>query len=323
MREAPRFGALELTRYVAQQRKYWGYTAVDIFKFYGLITGLLMLVALTYARYFDLFGDIHSKPIEYKVFVAWFTGIPLLLLLPAVLGFFWWAAGALVGYTRWQLAQPVLWRWFWFSVLCFYGYVEFDPLDRIHPVMSTQGLAPAPNLLKLFDGEFTTFPFQWGYFILWALLCFLIVVAHVSYFADGLREVWFYTRRFHRYGASILTGFKQTMDVTRSVPVTRDWPREQPQLPAGFRGVPRLNVEQLTAAQAGAIVAADSSGAIVAAPGQPTVLFVDLGRFDFSPALAELADELGTPLLRFEPYWPEPAATREALVVPLTMGGGA
>jgi hypothetical protein len=87
--------------------------------------------------------------------------------------------------------------------------------------------------------------------------------------------------------------------------------------------VPRLNVEQLTAAQAGAIVAADSSGAIVAAPGQPTVLFVDLGRFDFSPALAELADELGTPLLRFEPYWPEPAATREALVVPLTMGGGA
>ena len=60
MREAPRFAALELTRYVAQQRKYWGYTLWDIFKFYGMIAGLLMLVVLTYVRYFDLFGDIHS-----------------------------------------------------------------------------------------------------------------------------------------------------------------------------------------------------------------------------------------------------------------------
>lgn len=316
MRERPRFAALDLTAYQPQPRLYWGYTARDIFKFYGLITGMLMLLALTYTRYFNLFDDIHNQPLEYKTFVLWFAGLPLLLTLPAILGFFWWAAGALVRHARWQMASPKLWRWFWFVVLVFYAFVEIDPLDRIHPVMSTQGLAPAPNLLKLFDGEFVLFSFQWGYFILWALFWFLVVIAHLSYLADGWRELWFYTRRFHRYGASILTGFKQTWEVAQSAPVTRPL-YAGPQLPEGYRGVPVLNVPVLTPEQAQCIIDADASGAIIAAPGQPTVLFVDLGRFAYCPALAELMDECGVPLLRFEARLVEPVARREDLLVPL------
>ena len=73
--------------------------------------------------------------------------------------------------------------------------------------------------------------------------------------------------------------------------------------------MPRLNVDRLSEAEARRIIAADGSGAIASAPGQPTVLFVDLGRFDHDPALAELRREDGTPLIVFEctvnGYWSE------------------
>jgi hypothetical protein len=214
----------------------------------------------------------------------------------------------------------VFWRWFWFGVLLFYGYVEFDPFDRIHPAMSSQGLAPAPNLLKLFDGEFELFRFQWGYFLLWFLFWFLLLVLHASYLAAGWRTVWFYVCRFHRYGASVLTGFRTTALTLNRSPITVDYPRQRVTPPGVIRGVPQLNVPRLTEDQARAVVAADESGAIVAAPGQPAVLFVDLGRFSWSPALAELVDEGGTPLLRFTDRLAGPVATRQALVVPLKGG---
>jgi hypothetical protein len=88
-------------------------------------------------------------------------------------------------------------------------------------------------------------------------------------------------------------------------------------LAPAFRGVPSLNVDRLSVEQARAIVAADGSGGISAAANQPTVLFVDLGRYCYSPALAELADDQGRPLLRFGAHWAAPAVERADLVVPL------
>ena len=44
--------------------------------------------------------------------------------------------------------------------------------------------------ILLFSGKVETFQFQWGYFLLWLLFWFLIVVVHVSYLADGLRDKW-------------------------------------------------------------------------------------------------------------------------------------
>jgi hypothetical protein len=316
MREV-RYQNGELTRYFPQARRYYGYTAMDWFKFYGFFISMFFYVVYTYTHYFELFDDIQQKSASYQTFVLWFAGLPLVLLLPAVLGFFWWAAGALVRYSQWQLRQPQLWRWFWFIAIGYLAFVEFDPLDRIHPLMSRGGLAPAPNLLKLYDGKLEFFQFQWGYFLLWLLFWFLVAIAHWSYVLNGIRVVWFYTKRFNRYGASILTGFRETLAVTRSAPVTVSWPAQRTPLPERFSGVPRLAVEQLTPDEAAAIIAADRSGAITAVPEQPTVLFVDLGRFDYDPALLELRSAEGAALLEYANYWAAPAARREDLVVPL------
>ncbi|MCH7472529.1 hypothetical protein IIA79_06210 [bacterium] len=308
---------LELTRHHALPRKYAGYTAMDWFKFYGMVAVLLFWLAYTYTKYFELFDDIADKEPAYQAFVMFFSGLPLLLVLIAALGFFWWAGGALMRHSRWGERHPLFWRVFWSAVLLFYGYVEFDPLDSIHPLMSRKGMAPAPNLLKLFDGEFEWFMFQWGYFLLWALFWFLVVAVHWSYILDGWRTVWFYGRRFERYGASVLTGFNVTAKTLRRPPVTRDWPREQPAIPPAFRGVPQLVASRLTEEQARAIIEADASGAIVAAPEQPTVLFVDLGRYVHSPALELLKDGDGALLLTFEDWWAPPTLSRESLVIPL------
>jgi hypothetical protein len=317
------YSGWELTRHVALPRRYFGRTARDWFRFYGLVAVLWFFVVMVYVRYFEMFDDIDNKSAEYQSFVAWFAGSALAVVLPAVIGFIWWAAGALVRYSKWQTVQPMLWRWFWVVMLAFYTYIEFDALDNIHPQMSHKGLGNAPDLIAMFETGYRLSDgiplakFQWGYFLLWALLWFLIAVLHWQYVIDGLREVWFYTQRFHRYGASVLTGFRETMRTHGRPPVTVDYSREKMHSPGAHRGVPQLNVARLTPEQAQAIIDADMSGAITPAPGQPTVLFIDLGCYDFSPALAELTDNDGTPLLRFSERWPEPGLSRSELVVPL------
>jgi hypothetical protein len=67
-------------------------------------------------------------------------------------------------------------------------------------------------------------------------------------------------------------------------------------------------------------MAADASGAVVAAPEQAAVLFVDLGRYDYAPELAELKGADGKPLLRFADWWASPTADRESLIIPLKPG---
>ena len=322
MRNAPTFDGAAMTLHHRRPSRYFGYTAMDWFKFYGFLALLLLWMAFTYTHYFSLFEDIESQSHDYQVFVAYFSGIPLLLVLPAVLGFFWWAAGALTRYSRWQLRQPMLWRWFWFGVLLFYACLGIDPLDSIQRTMSRKGLGLAPNLLALFDGRFETFQFQWAGFLLWTLFWFLVVAVHWSYVLNGLRVVWFYTLRFHRYGASLLTGFRETMAVAQLPPVTESWGGHAEPSSRGH-SFPRLAVDGLSEAEAVAIIAADQSGAIVAAPHQPTVLFVDLGRFSFDPGLLELRRPDGTPLLSFEADWAKPMARREDLLVPLGRGPSA
>lgn len=323
MRDAEGYSGLELTRHLAVVRRYSGRTASDWWRFYGLIAVLWFLLVLTYTRYLELFDSIQEQPHDYQVFVTWFSGTGLLVLVPAAAAFFWWASGALVRYSLWQRRQPVFWRWFWIVVLVFYTYVEFDPLDAIHPVLSHKGLGNAPNIVAMFapgyqlSSGIPLMKFQWGYFLLWALLWFLIVALHWQYLYNGLSEVWFYVKRFHRYGASVLMGFRETARVARRPAVTSDYPAAAVRLPAAFRGVPRLNVASLSSEQAAAIVAADGSGAISAAPDQPTVLFIDLGRYDWSPALAGLTDGQGRPLLSFGAHWAPPAVQRAELVVPL------
>ena len=313
----------ELTHHIAMARLFYGRTSAEWWRIYGTLAVLWFLCVLTYTRYLELFDDIHNQPADYQTFVMIFSGSGLLVLLPAVAAFIWWAAGALVQYSLWQRRQPRFWRWFWVVVLVFFLYVEFDPLDAIHPLMSHKGLGNAPDLIAMFDVEYSLsqgipwMKFQWGYFLLWALFLFLIAVLHWQYFVNAFREVWFYTQRFHRYGASVLTGFSETHQAQLKPPVTADYPEKKPQLPPAFRGVPRQRVATLTDEQARAIIAADASGAIVSAPGQPAVLFVDLGRFDYSPQLAELTTVDGTPLLSFDDWWAEPAVNRSELVVPL------
>jgi hypothetical protein len=317
MRNAGSYEALDLTRHRPLPRRYYGYTALDWLKFYGLIAGLWFYLVYTYTHYFELFDDIESKEAGYQLFVGLFSGSALILLVPAIAAFLWWASGALVNYSRWQLRRPTVWRWYWMAVLVFYLYIEWDPLDNIHPVMSRKGLVLAPNLLQLLDGKIILQDFQLGYFLLWVLFWFLVVVLHWYYLMNGFRVVWFYTQRFHRYGASVLTGFRETARQVGRVPATLDYPREQADIPDTYRGIPELVVDGLSEEQARAIIAADASGAITAAPQQPTVLFVDLGRYDYSPQLAELTDETGQPLLRFRRELPQPTGLREALVVPL------
>ncbi len=323
-----------LTRHHALPRRFAGYTAMDWFKFYGFFAGMIFLLCYTYTRYLALFEQAGKLGPAFDTFVVLFSGIPVLMVTIALLGFNWWAGGALTRYSKWQLAQPKLWQSFWFVVLSFYVFVLVDPLDKIHPSMSRLGLAPAPNIKLLFDGKFEMFQFQWGYFLLYLLFWFLLAVLHVSYLADFWKEFWFNLNRTHRYGASVLTGFRESMAVYASAPVTSyeigsgtaPWAAElersregrpsplgpplvNPQLPGG-----RLNAEQ-----AAAILAADRSGAIVAGPGQggqPSTLFVDLGRWEFSPALAELQDSSGRPLLAFETQMPA-ALKRGDLLIPL------
>jgi len=323
MIEAEGYSGSELTRHRALERRYGGRTARDWWRFYGLIAVLWFLLVLTYTRYLELFDNIEQQSAGYQAFVMCFSGSGLLVLVPAMVAFIWWAAGALVRYSLWQRGQPVFWRWFWVVVLVFYTWVEFDPLDAIHPVMSHKGLGNAPNLVAMFEASYRLSDgiplekFQWGYFLLWALFWFLLVTLHWQYLLNGLRESWFYVLRFHRYGASVLTGFRETARVARRPAVTFDYPKIPPVLPPAFRGVPRLNVNRLSAAQAAAIIAADGSGAISAAADQPTVLFVDLGRYCYSPTLAEVANEQGEPLLSFSARWAAPAVDRANLVVPL------
>jgi hypothetical protein len=319
---------LDLTRHHALPRRYLGrdvlsgregrgYTARDLFKFYGLIAALLFALALTYVKYLDLFAEAMKPDANPAMQVfAVLTIVPLLMVLVALEGFFWWAGGALVDYARWQRVDPRLWRWFWFIVLNFYFIMVTDPFDRINRLMTRNGLFPAPNLILLFSGKLETFQFQWGYFLLWALFWFLILIAHVSYLADGLREVWFYTKRINRYSASVLTGFRGTAAVAMDPPVTRtDWPMSSTVM------APGLALERLTQTQAEQIIAADLSGAISAVPGQRGVLLVDLGAFHWSPGLSELRDESGNPLLYKVQIDIDPTGSRSSLVVPLRGDG--
>lgn len=327
-----------LTRHHALPRRYAGYTGMDWFKFYGFFTGMIFLLCYTYTRYLALFEEASKQGPAFDLFVVLFSGIPVLLAAIALLGFNWWAGEALTRYSKWQLAQPRLWQAFWFVVLSFYTFVLIDPMDKIHPSMSRLGLAPAPNIKLLFDGKFELFQFQWGYFLLYLLFWFLLAVLHVSYLADFWKEFWFNLNRTHRYGASVLTGFRESIAVYAAAPVTSyeigsgtaPWASELERIrgeqPTAL-GPPYVNPDlpggRLTAAQAAAVLAADRSGAIVPAPGQSadnmTTLFVDLGRWDFNPALAGLKDEIGRPLLRFEQQMPA-VLSRADLLVPLYRG---
>jgi hypothetical protein len=323
----------DLTRHHALPARYLGYPATDWFKFYGFVAGAGMLLCYTYVRHLELFDSVERMGSAEQLFVILFTGIPLLLAAGALLGFNWWAAGGLVKYSKWQTANAKLWRWYWFSILCFYLYVLIDPLDRIHPSMSRLGLGLAPNIKVLFDGKLELFQFQWGYFLLWALFWFLLAILHLQYLADWLREVWFYVDRTHRYSASVLTGFRETLAVYNEAPATSyklesqdGWAQAVEPSGPGFNGVagrPYLNPQRadggsLSEAEAAALLAADRSGALFSAPGQPTVLFVDLGRWDYNPALGALTDSAGLPLLRFDAPLP-PALRRDDLVVPLKL----
>ena len=318
MREQPRYLAGELTRFKPLAPKYYGYTAMDWFKFYGFFAGMILMLAFVYIKYLGLFEDIETQAPEYKLFALAFSTVALLVVLPAALGFLYWAAGALVRYSLWQQASPRFWRWFWFVVLLFYFFFEFDPLDKIHPAMSRQGLLYVPKLIMLiFDRKLEFTLFQMGYFLLWMLFWFLVVMLHMSYILRGLAVIWFYTKRFNRYGASLLVGFRETLHASSLMPVTREPGWHARLKPVRFRGVPCLAVDDLSAEEARAIVAADLSAAIVPAPGQAAVLFIDLGRYDYDPALAELRRADGQPLLSFEDLWADPAASREELLVPL------
>lgn len=323
---------LNLTTHHAVARRWLGYTAMDWFKFYGFIAVAWFTMVFVYTRYGELFDDYASKTEAEQMSLLWFTASGLFVVLPAVLGFFWWAAGALVKYSRWMERDALPWRIFLFVVILFFFIVVFDPLDRIHPKMSVRGIANTPNIVMLMagdgfvqwreTGQLPVFKFQLGYFMLWLLFWFMVFVLHLSYLATGFSQFWFFSNRVHRYGTSVLTGFRETARMAMSEPETRDYPREAPQLPAGFRGVPLQNVDNLTEAEAQRIIDADGSGAIARAPGQPTVLFVDLGRYDHDPALGELRREDGTPLVVFEGRWSLPVASREALVLPLKRDGG-
>ena len=57
---------LALTRHHPLPRRYYGYTAADWFKFYGLVASLLFLVAITYVRYFELFDLCFSTNIDLR-----------------------------------------------------------------------------------------------------------------------------------------------------------------------------------------------------------------------------------------------------------------
>jgi hypothetical protein len=316
----------ELTRHHALPRRYLGrdllsgregrgYTAGDLFKFYGLMTSLLFALALTYIKYLDLFAEATKEgALPVMRTLAMLTVVPLLLAFAALEGFMWWASRALVDYTRWQRVAPVFWRWFWLIVLNFYFFIVADPFDTVHRLMSRNGLFPAPNLIMLFSGKLETFQFQWGYFLLWLLFWFLVAVAHLSYFADGLREAWFYIKRINRYSASVLTGFRGTAAVAMMPPVTMRL------LPEPTVLIPRLTVSSVDSELANAIVAADASGAITTAPGQTHVLLVDLASFYFTPQLAALTDGSGKPLLILEELPLRPVGSRDELVVPLERG---
>ena len=117
MAERQTYGGLELTRHIATVRLYFGRSAAHWWRFYGLIAVLWFLLVVTYTRYLELFDDIESRSAAYQEFVMVFSGSGLLILVPAVAAFIWWAAGALTRYSRWQLRQPVLWRWFWVVVV--------------------------------------------------------------------------------------------------------------------------------------------------------------------------------------------------------------
>lgn len=305
-----------LTCHHAVPSRYLGYRLVDLGKIYGLFAGLMFALVLSYTKYLELFNNIGSKEEGFRWFVALFSGFGLLVVLPAILGFFWWASAALVRYSRWQMSYPLHWRLFWMFILLFYFIVELDPLNKIHPNMASNGLAPAPNLLLLFDGKLELFQFQWGYFLLWFLLWFLVAVLHWQYFLDGLRDAWFFSSRVNRYGSSLLTGFRETARTQAQPAVTLRnlddalWPGRK------LRRVPQL-AKPITAQQAQQIIAADLSGAIVCAPGQPTVLFIDLGVYAFSPGLETLLDSEGEALLSFRECELAPSASREDLVVPL------
>ena len=317
----------DLTIFHPLPKRFLGYTGMDWFKFYGFIAISWFLMVFVYTKYGALFDNYAGKPDDEKYWLLWFTMSGLLIALPAVLGFFWWAAGALVRYSRWMLRNAWFWRIFLFAVILFFFVVEFDPMDRIHPKMSVRGIADTPNLVLLLSGEGFTqwresgqlpvFKFQLGYFILWVLFWFIVGILHLSYIAEALGHVWFFSNRTHRYSTSVLTGFRETARMASREPETEDYPRSRPALPAAYRGVPLLNVDELTAEEAARIIAADGSGAIASAPGQPTVLFVDLGRFDHDAALAGLLREDGTALVVFEDRWQVPAASRENLVIPL------
>ena len=318
------FGGLDLTRHIAKPAMFLGRTLQGWFWVYTFFAILLFVMCLVYVRYLELFDSIEQQSQAYQDFVLLFSGIPILILLPAIAGLLWWASGFLMRYSRWQVRQPGLWRPFWIVVLLFYGVVELDVMDVIHPQMSHKGLGMAPDLLAMFEPGYSLSQgipmvrfFQWGYFLLWVLFWFLIAVLHWQYLLDGLREAWFYIQRFHRYGASVLTGFRETARAAGRAPVPADYPAVRPVLPPVFRGVPRLNVAELSEADAARIIAADVSGAITAAPGQPTVLFVDLGRYDHGPELTDLTDGEGTPLVRFADWWGRPGTVREDLVIPL------
>lgn len=323
MAEVNGHDGMDLTLHLAAERRYGGRTSRDWWRFYGLVAVLWFLLVLTYTRYLELFDNLESKSAGFQAFVMFFSGSALLMLLPAACAFIWWAAGALVNYSLWQKRQFAAWRWFWVVVLAFYAWVEFDPLDAIHPVMSHKGLGNAPHLVAMFEAGYKLSDgipltkFQWGYFLLWVLFWFLVVALHWQYLLNGLREVWFYVKRFHRYGASVLTGFRETAQAARQLPVTSAYPQSEIVLSQAYRGVPRLNVDSLSPEQAEAVIAADASGAITAAPDQSTILFVDLGRYVYSPALAELMDEQGSPLLSFSDSWAEPGLSRAELVIPL------
>ncbi len=158
---------------------------------------------------------------EINIGTVVFTLPPLLFLFFAILSFIWWISGAMASWNTWGRANPVTARWFWTIAFVVLLAVYFDPLNRLHFLITDFPMIGLVNS---------------GFLAVYLYVAFLVIVFFWDNLTYGVKRSSAYISEWFDMFVSILLGMKITGLHLVRPRLTELFPEQKPNLAPTFRG---------------------------------------------------------------------------------------
>lgn len=189
----------------------------------GMIFAVLILVAFFWTLYAGMAVFYFNVLDEGKPTpgILWLTLPPVFFIGVFYLAVCWYLAGEFTQWNSWGRENPVSARWYWLTALVVLSIYFFDPLNRLHDMMSNLPMLGAINSGAL-------------------AIRLAIALMAISLIWDNLvfavERSWFWLSRWHNQMVSIFLGMKITAVHFARSKVTELYPEERVDISPIFRG---------------------------------------------------------------------------------------